>query len=74
MMSALKLGLQQVSHASKQCWQKIRQLSGDDAYERYLAHYAAHHAAQPDAMPPLSRADFFKRWQDEKWQGVKRCC
>lgn len=73
-MTTLKIGLQQVTDAGKQCWKRIRQLSGDDAYERYLAHYATHHAPQPDAPPPLSRAEFFKRWQDQQWQGVKRCC
>ena len=54
----------------KNAWQAIRQLSGDDAYERYLKHCAAHH---PDNAP-LSREAFFKQWQDGKWQGVKRCC
>ncbi len=61
-------------HALKQIWQRIRQLSGDDAYERYLKHYAQVHAAQPDAALPLSRAAFFKQWQEQKWTGVKRCC
>lgn len=58
-------------------WQSIRQLSGDDAYERYLKHYAEHHtgSVQPENMPPLlSREEFFKQWQDDKWKGVKRCC
>jgi len=57
----------------RQCWQRVRQLSGDDMYERYLAHYAEHHAGETEE-PPLSRAEFFRQWQDEKWQGVKRCC
>lgn len=51
-------------------WRGVRRLSGDDAYERYLAHHAAHH----QETPPLSRAEFFKQWQDNKWKGVKRCC
>lgn len=51
-------------------WRTVRRLSGDDAYERYLAHHAEYH---PDALP-LSREAFFKQWQDEKWKGVKRCC
>jgi uncharacterized short protein YbdD (DUF466 family) len=55
-------------------WQTIRQLSGDDAYERYLAHYSEHHVDNEDAEPPLSREEFFKQWQDGKWTGVKRCC
>ncbi|HSH87961.1 MAG TPA: YbdD/YjiX family protein [Methylophilus sp.] len=58
----------------KQIWQCIRQLSGDDVYERYLAHYTEHHADEVDSAPPLSRAEFFRQWQDRKWQGIKRCC
>lgn len=54
-------------------WQRVRQLTGDDAYERYLAHYHEHHA-QAGAAAPLTRAEFFKQWQDQKWTGVKRCC
>ncbi|MCD2448795.1 YbdD/YjiX family protein [Methylicorpusculum oleiharenae] len=56
----------------KRVWQGIRQLSGDDAYERYLQHHAAHH--QHEGSPPLSKAEFFKRWQDRMWSGIKRCC
>jgi uncharacterized short protein YbdD (DUF466 family) len=66
----------------KTLWQNIRQLSGDDAYERYLKHYAEFHKAdalhtnalQEDLEPPLSREAFFKQWQDGKWKGIKRCC
>jgi uncharacterized short protein YbdD (DUF466 family) len=58
----------------KNVWARIRQLSGDDAYERYLQHYYEHHAQQTEAHEPLSREDFFKQWQDKKWTGVKRCC
>ena len=58
----------------KVLWQNIRQLSGDDAYERYLAHYNEFHADKDAAEPPLSREAFFKQWQDGKWKGIKRCC
>ncbi len=60
----------------KACWQMLRRLSGDDAYEQYLKHYALHHqtAEGHDSHPPLSKAEFFKQWQDEKWNGIKRCC
>ena len=51
-------------------WRGVRELSGDDAYERYLRRHAERHPNEA----PLSRAEFFKRWQDGKWQGVKRCC
>jgi len=56
----------------KAFWRGVRQLSGDDAYERYLQHYAEHH--QADTGPPLSKSAFFKKWQDGLWQGVRRCC
>ena len=54
----------------RRCWQVVRQLSGDDAYERYLAHHIACHA---DAEP-LSRKEFFRYSQQMKWSGIKRCC
>jgi len=40
----------------KNSWQFIRRVSGDDAYEQYLQHYAEHHA--DTEHEPLSRADF----------------
>ena len=54
----------------------IRQLSGDDAYERYLAHFAEHQKLHEEEITksPLSRKAFFKQWQDSKWKGIKRCC
>jgi uncharacterized short protein YbdD (DUF466 family) len=55
-------------------WSSIRQLSGDDAYERYLQHYSEHHQRNAEAAPPLTKAQFFKVWQDKKWNGIKRCC
>jgi len=56
-------------------WRAIRRLSGDDAYERYLAHFAEHHAkGDSREEAPLSREEFFKQWQDNKWKGIKRCC
>ncbi|MGA8148030.1 MAG: YbdD/YjiX family protein [Gallionellaceae bacterium] len=54
----------------RRCWHAIRQLSGDDAYERYLTHHAACHG--DDA--PLPRGEYFRRREREKWEGVRRCC
>lgn len=56
----------------KKMWKGIRRLSGDDAYEQYLKHYALYHTQE--TVPPLDRAAFFKAWQDKKWKGIKRCC
>jgi uncharacterized short protein YbdD (DUF466 family) len=58
----------------KSIWKAIRRLSGDDAYERYLAHYAEHHAQDGSPEPPLGKEEFFRQWQDSKWKGIKRCC
>ncbi|NOU01261.1 MAG: YbdD/YjiX family protein [Gallionella sp.] len=57
-------------NAARSLWHSIRELSGDDGYERYLQHHAAAH---PDT-PPLSRIDWFAHEQQQKWTGVKRCC
>lgn len=51
-------------------WRFVRQVSGDDAYERYLQHHACAHPGEQ----ALSRKAFFQREQDRKWGGVRRCC
>jgi uncharacterized short protein YbdD (DUF466 family) len=53
-------------------WRVLRQISGDDAYERYLAHWRTHHGHEDKA--PLTRQEFFKLEVDRKWNGVRRCC
>jgi uncharacterized short protein YbdD (DUF466 family) len=54
----------------KKVWGFIKEVSGDDAYERYLKHHAQHHPHET----PLNRQDFFKQEQDRKWNSIKRCC
>lgn len=51
-------------------WRLVRELTTDDAYDRYLAHHAATHAN----TPPLDRRTFFVREQQRKWSGINRCC
>lgn len=51
-------------------WNFLRQVSGDDAYERYLAHQRAHHHGKR----AMTRREYFKQRQDEKWSKVSRCC
>ncbi|MCX7081784.1 MAG: CstA-like transporter-associated (seleno)protein [Methylococcales bacterium] len=60
----------------RKAWRLLRRLSGDDAYEQYLTHYALKHSftAEHEQHPLLTKAEFFKQWQDEKWNGIKRCC
>jgi uncharacterized short protein YbdD (DUF466 family) len=61
-----------ISSPFHKLWDVLRTMSGDDAYERYLAHWYAHHAE--DDTEPLTRAAFFKNEQERKWNGVRRCC
>jgi uncharacterized short protein YbdD (DUF466 family) len=51
-------------------WRLARELSGDDAYERYVAHVARAH---PDQQP-MTRAEHYRLVQDEKWSRLSRCC
>ncbi len=66
--------LKKMKHFWHSIWPMVRQLSGDDAYEQYLKHHAEFHASTVEAAPALSRKDFYKLWQEAKWQGLKRCC
>ena len=61
-----------MTEALRKAWHLLRELAGDDAYERYLAqwHACSHH----DGSAPLDRAAFFKAEQRRKWDGVRRCC
>jgi uncharacterized short protein YbdD (DUF466 family) len=56
--------------ALRALWHWLRRLSGDDAYEQYVAHLRAAH---PDRAPP-DRGEFYREREKEKWSGVKRCC
>ena len=60
----------QLIDALQAAWRTLRQLAGDDAYERYCDHLRLNH---PDEHP-LSRREFYIRNQQAKWNGIKRCC
>lgn len=52
-------------------WRALRSISGDDAYERYLAH---HHRAHP-RDEPLDRQRFYVQEQERRFSGgPTRCC
>ena len=61
-----------MTSALRKLWSVIREVSGDDAYERYLAHW--HQCHRRETPAPLDRAAFFKEEQRRKWEGVRRCC
>ena len=54
----------------KRAWRYLREVTGDDAYERHLAHHTQSH---PDQQP-LTREQYFRQRQDEKWSKISRCC
>jgi uncharacterized short protein YbdD (DUF466 family) len=45
-------------------------VTGDDAYERYLAHRRERHSGEP----PLDRGTFYRRELDRRWTQPNRCC
>jgi uncharacterized short protein YbdD (DUF466 family) len=61
---------EELKQLPKHLWHYLRQVTGDDAYERYIAHQQLAHGSEP----PLTRQQFFKKRQEEKWSKVTRCC
>lgn len=60
----------QITEEFRRAWRYLRQVTGDDAYERYLAHHRQQHAGEP----ALTQEQYFRRRQEEKWSKVSRCC
>ena len=50
-------------------WRVLRELSGDSAYERYLAEHAG-----KCSHPPLTRQEFYAEREQRKWSRIERCC
>jgi uncharacterized short protein YbdD (DUF466 family) len=48
----------------------LRGVTGDDAYEKYLAHMRAN---QPDDRP-MSAQEFFRAQMEQKWSCINGCC
>ena len=69
---AARGGLTRCGLALQRIWALLREVTGDDAYERYLAHWRARHAT--GRATPLDRAAFCREEQRRKWDGVRRCC
>ncbi len=56
-----------VFHGFRTAWAHLRQWSGDDAYERYLADHAGHGHAL------LDRREFYRHYFTERAKRP-RCC
>ncbi|HWL61335.1 MAG TPA: YbdD/YjiX family protein [Steroidobacteraceae bacterium] len=48
----------------------LRGVTGDDAYEKYLAHMLTN---EPEATP-LSERDFFRAQMEQRWNCINGCC
>ena len=48
----------------------LRGVTGDDAYEKYLAH----HQRTSPAEAPQSAKEFFRAQMDQKWSCINGCC
>jgi uncharacterized short protein YbdD (DUF466 family) len=51
-------------------WYFVREVSGDDAYERYREHSLEAHPGQT----PMSRSEYCRVRTEQKWDRVTRCC
>jgi uncharacterized short protein YbdD (DUF466 family) len=56
--------------AARQAWHFLRQLSGDDAYERYLQHHGRAHPGER----AMSRREYIRFRDEQKWNRISRCC
>jgi uncharacterized short protein YbdD (DUF466 family) len=54
----------------RRAWGWLRELAGDDAYERYCAHQARCHPGGAT----LDRHAFYRQELERRWSGVSRCC
>jgi uncharacterized short protein YbdD (DUF466 family) len=60
-----------VGGALKTVWWYLREVSGETAYDRYVAHARDEHPGEP----VMSRRDFERRRQDAReTQTQARCC
>ena len=62
--------IQYLTKILHQGWGRLRTLTGDDAYERYLQY----HGRTRSPLVPLSRKECFRRAQQSHWAKINRCC
>jgi len=54
----------------RSAWCFVREVSGDDAYERYREHILEAHPGQP----AMTRSEYYRMRTEQKWDRVTRCC
>lgn len=48
----------------------LRGVTGDDAYEKYLAHMQANESG----VTPMTEKEFFRAQMEQKWSCISGCC
>ena len=48
----------------------LRGVTGDDAYEKYLAHMRS---KEPDVQP-MGEREFFREQMEQRWNCINGCC
>lgn len=69
-LNRLSAALRRTTRLPARAWRVLRSLSGDDAYERYLAHLRAHHSGSA----PLDRRTFYLGEQERRFNGGPTSC
>jgi len=59
-----------VNNPLQAIWEYLKEISGENAYDRYLALHAATHPGKP----PLTRGEFYRHRQDEKYSNPGSRC
>lgn len=59
-----------VKAALAYAWAYLKEISGENAYDHYLAR---HEVTHPD-VSPLTRADFYRKRQDDKFSTAGSRC
>jgi uncharacterized short protein YbdD (DUF466 family) len=59
-----------LSTAWRRTWAALRAITGDDAYDRYLAHRRLRHPSER----ALDRDAFYRSELERRWKQPGRCC
>ncbi|HXW17653.1 MAG TPA: YbdD/YjiX family protein [Candidatus Acidoferrales bacterium] len=59
-------------NAMRLAWWSLRQITGDAAYEIYLAHYRA--SRQEPNAPGMTRQEFYADSLRRRYSTISRCC
>jgi uncharacterized short protein YbdD (DUF466 family) len=65
-----RAALNTASQLLRLAWRFLRQVSGDDAYERYLDHMVQAHPGEH----AMRRGEYYRFRTEQKWNRITRCC